>query len=574
MRVHRCTRRVWPPISRRSAKAGRLIHLKGDGLEVDRGGATSRSDELALANRRLARKVSRLEARNRELEAHLATINGRTQDAAAYGSREASLARIGQIALGVEDLQALFDHAAQTVAASLNIRCSAIFSYHPARGVFFLEAGQGWAKGLIGRTAMDARDPSELRRAFEAGGPVSIRNVDDEDPSRLTDLLKDHEIKSVVCAPIGPMVDCWGVLGAYAEMPAAFGPDDNHFLSSIVNFLWLAINRQRAQAAIDGERQQLRQLTDGLPLQVSVIDRTLRYELNNKAYEAWGWPREEIEGMAVEDLVGEEIFEKLREPISEVLEGGRPTTFELDVRYPGGARRTNLVHYVPRRDGGGGIDGLYSAAVDITERKEIERSAAIISAELDHRVKNILAIVNSIAHMTGKDETSIDVYRETFEARIEALARTHTALASSAWKGMQLRDVLAYELQAYRVDACDPISFDGPDVYLQPKPAQAMAMAFHELATNAVKYGALAEAGRTLAVRWRVEENDGEAMFSLLWQERGLASLLPPEREGFGTSITRDATRIQLGADVELAYESDGLSFSIRCPLSHVSNTE
>ena len=201
----------------------------------------------------------------------------------------------------------------------------------------------------------------------------------------------------------------------------------------------------------------------------------------------------------------------------------------LEVRFADGDRKMILMRAAPLRSNTGEIQGAVAAAADVTERHRHEDHLKLLVNELDHRVKNTLAIVQSIATLTLK---GIDpAVRAAFEERLLTLSAAHSLLTDENWDGAHLDAVARATLRAAR----DRISFTGEDLRLRPKSAVALAMALHELGTNALKYGALSVEQGSVAVRWST--SDGR--FRLHWEERGGPPVVPPVRRGFRLSDDR-----------------------------------
>ncbi len=275
-----------------------------------------------------------------------------------------------------------------------------------------------------------------------------------------------------------------------------------------------------------------------------------------------------------EDLVGRHVFEAFPES------GERLKMFEDAFTKALSGEENKLIevpYSIPRpASEGGGVKQIFwtciqtpifedgvvkfmmQNAVDVTEQFETEQQNRVISTELDHRVKNILAIVSTIGRRTGRDAITIDGFLKTFDARLQAMARTHTLLANSKWSGANLRALVEQELAPF--GAHEMIRIDGPDVMLDARRAQALSMAVHELATNASKYGALSPVGGDLKVNWFVLPEGG---FEFTWRETLSQPLLPPTHRSFGSIIIDDVTPRQMDGKVRRVYEPDGVSFTL-----------
>jgi PAS domain S-box-containing protein len=202
---------------------------------------------------------------------------------------------------------------------------------------------------------------------------------------------------------------------------------------------------------------------------------------------------------------------------------------------------------------------LVGTVRDITHRKDAEEQQRLLSAELQHRIKNTLAMVSAIAMQTLRGE-DIAERRENFTSRIGALARAHDLLLASTWTSASLRDVVERAIAAHRSEARE-IVLSGPDIELTPRQALTMVLTVHELATNAVKYGALSEDGGRVRVHWSLDERDGEGrpLFTFAWRESGGPAVERPTRPGFGTRLITRVFPNDFEGSVSIEYEPGGL---------------
>lgn len=211
----------------------------------------------------------------------------------------------------------------------------------------------------------------------------------------------------------------------------------------------------------------------------------------------------------------------------------------------------------PIRDRDGQITSWVGLNLDITERKAEADRLRVISAELDHRVKNILATVSTITRMTGRSSNTLEEYRDALQARIRAMAAAHRQLADGNWQGMSLEQLIETEIDPYRASRSDSMHLDGPYVQLPPRLVQTLALAFHELTTNSSKYGALSRDDGRLDISWKAEEG-----LQIEWIETGLSGVEPPSSAGFGTTLLTRILAAQ-GADVTMDYLDTGIRVRI-----------
>lgn len=219
-------------------------------------------------------------------------------------------------------------------------------------------------------------------------------------------------------------------------------------------------------------------------------------------------------------------------------------------------------HHMPVYDGAGNICGMVQKAVDQTAEVLAERMRDIISLEFDHRVKNLLTTVGTIARRTAKSAASTEEFLAAFEARIGAMARTHQLLVEGGWHGMSLENLIAAELKPYLQSDARKIVMAGPPVSLTGKQAETLGLAFHELATNAAKYGALNDPDAMLDIRWSAEAG----MIAIDWTESGLTGVAAPAEKGFGSVIIEKALPAELSGSVVRNFLAGGLHCSIRIP--------
>lgn len=214
-------------------------------------------------------------------------------------------------------------------------------------------------------------------------------------------------------------------------------------------------------------------------------------------------------------------------------------------------------------------DDRIALRLALADREEAQRHQALLINELNHRVKNTLAIIQSIATQTLRGEDTPSDVRDAFLARLMALADAHDVLTAESWDGAELRTVVTKALASHAEGV--RVSFEGPLVRLVPKSAVTLSMAFHELATNAEKYGALSTPQGSVAVEWAVSDAvDGPLLF-LTWTETGGPSTMPPARRGFGTRLIERGLAGELDGEAQIAFEPSGVVCTISAPLPKVN---
>jgi two-component sensor histidine kinase len=207
--------------------------------------------------------------------------------------------------------------------------------------------------------------------------------------------------------------------------------------------------------------------------------------------------------------------------------------------------------------------------IDVTERKRAERHQRELNAELDHRVKNVLATVSAIISQTQESSRSLADFVAALNRRITSLAGTHDLLSRSQWHGVALADITRRELAPYDTANTD---IGGPGVTLNANATQAVATVLHELTTNAAKYGAFSNRAGRVSVRWQWLNNGSHDRLSIEWQETGGPPVPAPSQSGYGTSIIRDLIPYELGGKVELVFASEGIKCRLEIPADCISS--
>jgi PAS domain S-box-containing protein len=306
----------------------------------------------------------------------------------------------------------------------------------------------------------------------------------------------------------------------------------------------------------------------GSNVTVFTQDQELRYtSISNPLF---GLGIEQIIGRTDEDVLPAESRASIVALKHEALKTGQARDSEVGIR-SGGRGRWYDLHIEPLRDASGAIVGLTCAAVDITERQESEAHLRLLMRELTHRSKNLLAVIQGLARQTARHASTVDRFLEQFGARLQALATSHDLLVQQSWHGASLAELtrvyLGHDAELYRAQ----VSVTGPDVFLKPEAAQSLGLALHELATNAVNYGALSSPAGRVDVRWRrlaMEEGDG---VEVLWSETGGPIVTAPDQRGFGSLMIERNLARSLDAQVELAFAPDGVRCRIVIPASNLS---
>lgn len=282
---------------------------------------------------------------------------------------------------------------------------------------------------------------------------------------------------------------------------------------------------------------------------------------NRGAERLFGYFAEQVVGKPITILIPQDRQDEEIGILDRIRRGERIEHFETIRRRKDGREIAISLSISPITDESGRIIGASKIARDITEQKRREEQIALLAREADHRTKNLLALAQATVHLT-KGDTPHEV-KAAIDGRLQALAKAHTLLAQSRWAGADLRIMATEELSPYMQAGEPRVRIDGASVMLDPDPAQALALALHELSTNAVKYGALSRPTGQVTVEWHL--GPGKRL-SLRWTENGGPPVSPPAHQGFGTRVLERMICGQCHGEIEFDWRAGGVICKIDVP--------
>jgi PAS domain S-box-containing protein len=277
-----------------------------------------------------------------------------------------------------------------------------------------------------------------------------------------------------------------------------------------------------------------------------------------------GWPADELLTKTVQEITHPDDLPVELAHLEQLLEG-KTDGYSMEKR---DLRKDGTIVWIRRtvsvvRRGDGSVDYLLNVVEDISARKRAEEQVHLLMREANHRVKNLLGLVNAIAHQTTA--SNVESFIERFTERIQALAANQDLLGRDQRRGADLEDLVRAQLAHFADLVGSRITVHGPKLHLNATTAQAIGLALHELATNAGKYGALSTDAGRVDVGWRLA---GDAL-TMSWTERDGPPVRPPERRGFGTTVVDAMARQALGGEVQLDYARSGLGWRVTCPAAN-----
>ena len=288
---------------------------------------------------------------------------------------------------------------------------------------------------------------------------------------------------------------------------------------------------------------------------------------NGRAEHMFGLTAAEVVGKPLHKLLPAVASPEVRAFFSGAIRGNNLPDFDMVWLRPDGEAIPLEMSYSPVCNTDGKLIAGRLIARDVTERYRAAQHAAMMLAELNHRVKNTLATVQAVAQQTAASAPDLASFNESFLARLLALSNTHNLLARGAWSGAPLRDIIDNELTPYRNDNPDRVQLRGDDLTLLPKQALAVSMAVHELATNATKYGSLSVSTGQVCVEWETRATATGPRLHLQWTESKGPIVKKPKRRGFGSRLIADGLPYELDGEVTLTFARSGVICVLDVPL-------
>jgi len=293
---------------------------------------------------------------------------------------------------------------------------------------------------------------------------------------------------------------------------------------------------------------------------------------NPAAQRLFGYAPEEVIGRPISILAAPDRENEMPANLERIRRGEKVDRYETVRRRKDGSLVEVSLTVSPIRDQTGRILGASKIARDITARKQAEERQRLLTAELSHRVKNLFAVVQILAERSASKATSAAECIEAFRGRLQALNVAHTALIAGDWNWASLASLVETALEPY-VGEGDRIRLDLQDLRLNPGFAVTLASGLNELATNAVKYGALASPAGRVTITARVEAGERGDELRLVWQEDGGPAVDAPALAGFGTTMLSRAIEYQHEGKVELDWRKEGLICHVTLPLAKAANS-
>jgi PAS domain S-box-containing protein len=470
------------------------------------------------------------------------------------------------------DPQEVKDTAARLLGETLRAARVGYAEVNPGEGTLWVRSD--WARdermpslaGVVLPIASFGERSNDLLRQGQVLAADDVEREAENDPQHV-EALRSIGTRAMIVVPLIRQGAMRAILYVHEADAREWRSSDVAIVRDTAERTWDAVQRAQSEMSLRDSEDHYRHVVELNP-QVSWTA-TPDGQLNRVSARWQEWTGTSGLGDSWALGLHPEDRERSGEAWRHALSTGEPYDTEHRVRRQDGTMRWARSRAFPRRDENGRIVLWYGTTEDIHERHQAQERQRLLINELNHRVKNTLATVQAIAFQTLKGDMSLAEARASFEARLLALSRAHNILTEENWEGAPIWRVVADSI-AHLAGEKGRFVLDGEPLWLGPRAALALALACHELATNAAKYGALSSEKGHVEVRWRTEGT----LLRIEWKEKDGPIVAVPSSRGFGSRLIERGLAGDLNGSARLDFERDGLRCTIEAPLSAVHARE
>lgn len=446
----------------------------------------------------------------------------------------------------------VYDAALDAIDLALACKRSAILLFDQA-GVMRFVASRGLSEGY--QQAVEGHSPWSREAKYPQ--PVCI---DDIEIATINDALKQTVRKEGIGAlafiPITVKGDLIGKFMTYYDGRHEFSPAEIALALTIAHQLGFGVDQIRAEQA----SQLLAAIIE------TSADAIVSKDLNG-IVTSWNQGAEGVLGFTADEMVGRPISmiippDRLNEEpgiLDRVRRGERVDPYETVRRRKDGTLIDISVSVSPIKDASGSVIGASKIARDISERKRSEQRQELLTREIQHRTKNIFSVVQAVVARSFAGKHTVEEAERAIVDRLQSLAQTHVMLIEKDWQGGDIAEVVRAEMSPY----AGRVAIEGPSLTLNARAAQNFALAVHELATNAAKYGALSNGTGHVKISWSVLTPNGQQQFRFCWLERGGPTVMLPKHKGFGTTVLELVMAEYFETPPLIEFARDGVRYEV-----------
>ena len=420
------------------------------------------------------------------------------------------------------------------------------------------------------RRAVEGHSP--WTRDVKEPQPVCVSDIETADIAE--DLKATVRLEGVAALAFIPLVvngELVGKFMTYYEAPHVFMDAEINLSTTIARQLGFSVERLRAEDARQREEQASRLLASIIETSDDAIVTKdvngIVTSWNKGATRIFGFTADEMIGKPIITLVPPDRHNEEPEILQRIRRGERIDHYETVRQRKDGSLIDISLTVSPLKNSAGKVMGASKIARDITEHKLALARHELLTHEVQHRTKNLFAVVQAVVARSFAGKQTLKEAESAVMDRLRSLSQTHVMLIDKEWQGADLAEVVRTEMSPY----ADRVQIEGPDLFLTAKTAQNFALAIHELATNAAKYGALSNATGRVHISWSTSKSDGTPLFAFRWQERGGPPVSPPAHKGFGSVVLEQVMAGYFDVPPRVDFAAGGVSYELNGSLEDLS---
>jgi PAS domain S-box-containing protein len=446
----------------------------------------------------------------------------------------------------------VYDAALDSIHLALGCKRSSILLFDEA-GVMRFVASRGLSDGY--RQAVEGHSP--WTRDAKDPRPICIDDIEQADiANALKNTVKEEGIGALAFIPVSLKGELIGKFMTYFDAPHEFTSAQVDLAMTIAIQLGFGVERMRAEQASRLLASIIETSNDAI---VSKDLDGIVTSWNDGAERVFGYTADEMIGRPIETLFPPDRSNEETEILARVRCGERVDHYETVRRRKDGTTVDISLSVSPIKDAWGSVVGASKIARDISERKRAQQRQELMTREIQHRTKNMFSVVQAVVARSLAGKRTVEEAEKDTLDRLRSLAQTHIMLIEHDWQGGDIAEVVRAEMYPY----AGRVTIEGPSLMLNAKAAQNFALAVHELATNASKYGALSNDAGHVKICWSVFNSNGHPQFKFVWREEAGPPVMPRHRKGFGTTVLELVMAEYFEMFPRIDFARDGVRYEV-----------